>query len=497
MQEEKEQAGLEAEAEEPELEEAAEEAEEAEPEVPEEADAEPEPDVPEEAEAEAEPEPDVPKEADAEPEPDAPKEAEAEAEPEPADKNRPGFVETVFGGIKRLTLKQAERALLIGGVVVIVALCIVPALAFQNIAPGNSAGSVGGADATAPAAIQHAEGEYEENDSFAIALMTGEYSGTVLEKTDDAGVGYVEETLFIGDSNTAGMINYGATTNVTMKNGIGIVSMGISHVTSLNCVKFSGMSAVPVPEAVRILQPRRILIEYGTNDYYMTPEKFAESYKTALEAIEAAYPWSDIIIGSIFPITSNCSYYTVSMPVIEKFNLELVKLAQEKDVHFLNWSEALKDPATGYCKPEYMAGDGVHLSKKGHEEIFSYLRTHKLDSDDKRPKPLNPIPAREPTPFGLLGVGLNTSSDDPVSPLEEEPKEEKKPAEKPPEETPPEDEKPVDPPPVDPPPVDPPPVDPPPVDPPPDKKCPDCGEDPCICGDPGEPDPPGDPPGDP
>ena len=404
-----------------------------------------------------------------------------------------GFGKEKSDGKKRLSPKQ-ERLLLVGGVVVVAAVCVVLIIVMQNPAPGGTVSP--GAQDSSPGI--EAEVDYTENDTFATALSSGEYAETVLGETPDAGVAYVKETLFIGDSNTAGMINNTSTTNVSMDNGIGIVSMGISHVTSLNCVKFQGMAAIPVPAAVQILQPRRIVITYGTNDYYMAPEKFAATYKDALAAIEEAYPYSDIIIGSIFPITSNCSYYTVSMPIIEKFNIELVKLAKEKDVRFLNWSEALKDPVTGFCKPEYMAGDGVHLSKKGMEEIFAYFRSHKLDGEDKRPKPLNPIPVREPTPHGLLGVGLSTPTDTNApadGPKEEEVLEEEPLVEEPapPPEPKPEEPKPKDPKPADPEPKDPEPKDPPgggdepgdePEDPPPVVlKCPVCElpSDDCIC----------------
>ena len=318
---------------------------------------------------------------------------------------------------KRLSPKQ-KKLLMIGCPVLIAAVCLILIAAGQNESDEN----VSDAASLEPYVSMV---EDEDNDILAIALSSGEYASTVLQETDDAGVDYAKETLFIGDSNTAGMLNHSSTTNVTMDNGIGIVSMGISHVTSLKCVKFRGMSAVAVPEAVKIMQPRRIVINFGTNDYYMNPEKYAETYRNALEAIETAYPYSDIIIASVFPITSNCSYHTVNMPTVEKFNLELVKLAQAKDLKFLNWSEALKDQATGFCVNEYMAGDGVHLSKKGMEQIAHYFRTHSLEGEDRRPKPLNPIPYREPTPFGLLGVGLNNegAATDIVSapPVSEEP----------------------------------------------------------------------------
>ena len=295
---------------------------------------------------------------------------------------------------------KLKKLLLIGGPVIAAAVCIVLVVTLQN--PAAVTGEAIPSDGEA---ISNEE-PYEEKDLFSNAIATGEYAGTILEKTRDAGIQYVKDTLFIGDSNTAGMINNSNTTNISMNNGIGIVSMGISHVLTLNCVQFQGMPAITIPEAVKILQPRRVVITFGTNDYYMKPDKFAETYGKAIDAIKKAYPQTDIIIGSIFPITSNCSYFTVSMPTIEKFNLELIKLAQEKNLQFLNWSEVLKDPKTGYCQPAYMAGDGVHLSKKGLEQISEYFRTHMLDTEDLRPKPLNPIPQRLPNPPGLLGVGV-------------------------------------------------------------------------------------------
>ena len=317
--------------------------------------------------------------------------------------------------IKGLSPKQIQLgAIIIGGIVAVI-LCIVLAGAPQTPAPQAVPDEVLIVSSDVPLADE----PQTNNDIFASALNTGEYSGTVLEETADAGAGYVRETLFIGDSNTAGMILYGSNTDVTMDNGIGIVSMGISHVETLRCVKFQGMGAVPIPEAIKIMQPRRIVITYGTNDFYLSPEEFAKKYNSALKAIREAYPYADIIIGSIFPITQNCSYYTVSMPVIDKFNLELVKLARETGVKFLNWSEVLKDPVTGYAKSEYMSGDGVHLNKSGAEQVIKYFRTHSLDSEDKRPKPLKPVPVREPTPPGLLGSGPRTPAAE-IEPMAEQ-----------------------------------------------------------------------------
>ena len=88
--------------------------------------------------------------------------------------------------------------------------------------------------------------------------------GTILAETADAGRSYVDETLFIGDSNTARYLLYANETGTaftSLNNNIGVVSMGVGSITSLKCEKFKGSSAMyTVPDAVAMLKPKRIII---------------------------------------------------------------------------------------------------------------------------------------------------------------------------------------------------------------------------------------------
>ena len=94
--------------------------------------------------------------------------------------------------------------------------------------------------------------------------------GTILPETADAGRSYDDETLFIGDSNTARYLLYANETGTaftSLNNNIGVVSMGVGSITSLKCEKFKGSSAMyTVPDAVAMLKPKRIIICYGTNN---------------------------------------------------------------------------------------------------------------------------------------------------------------------------------------------------------------------------------------
>lgn len=228
-----------------------------------------------------------------------------------------------------------------------------------------------------------------------------EYTETILEEASDAGQSYVDETLFIGDSNTVRMMSYGHT---TLANDVGAVSMGIQHVASKAIVFFKGSdNAVTVPKAVQIIQPKRIVITYGTNNTIgWTAKTFVDEYKKALNTIQKAYPYADIIINCIPPVDKVRENPNVTMQTIDAFNSALAKMAKAEGYKFLNSSEALKDEKHGFAKTDYTISDGIHLSKKGMDALFEYIRTHPYETEDKRPKPLKKIPARNETPPGII-----------------------------------------------------------------------------------------------
>ena len=224
---------------------------------------------------------------------------------------------------------------------------------------------------------------------------------TILPLTEDAGTEYIDETLFIGDSNTVRTQMYGHT---TWNNVVAAVSMGVQHINSLKMTYFKGYDdPVTVPEAVEIIQPRRIIITYGTNNTIgYKVEDFLKMYKEGLEAIKAAYPYADIIINSIPPIDKERENTAITMQTIDAMNKALSEMAREEGYKFLNSAEVLKDEETGFAKKDYTIGDGVHLSKLGMDAMFEYIRTHSYITEDTRPKPLKKVPEREETPTGVI-----------------------------------------------------------------------------------------------
>lgn len=235
------------------------------------------------------------------------------------------------------------------------------------------------------------------------ALSPDDLQGTILSETEDAGEEYVKESLFIGDSNTVRMMHYHDITNVTLENGIGVERMGIDGLTNFKCVSFKGVSGlVDIPAAVKMMQPRRIVVMLGTNNASGTnTQAFIAKYETGINALHEAYPYSDIIFASIPPIAQQ-QVGNASMATIDEYNKALAELAEKMGYKFLNWSEVLKDPSTGLSQKGYLLDDGIHLNQAAMKVMFQYFRTHSYVTEDTRPQPLEAVPERAETPPGLI-----------------------------------------------------------------------------------------------
>ena len=214
-----------------------------------------------------------------------------------------------------------------------------------------------------------------------------EFSATVLPETEDAGQEYIDTTLFLGDSNTARM--YRMFDYCSYDNAIGSVGMSARSLQKYACVKFSGYgSYVTMPQAVALMQPRRVIVTFGTND--LDPDysaaSFAESYRAGLQAIADAYPAADIIVNAIPPLGRSHSNASLTQSQVDEYNKAIVEMCDANGWKFLNSAEVLKDAATGYAKEGYVeSSDGIHLTRAAMDALFTYIRTHSYVTEDTRP----------------------------------------------------------------------------------------------------------------
>lgn len=232
---------------------------------------------------------------------------------------------------------------------------------------------------------------------------------TVLPETPDAGRSYVDETLFIGDSNTARYMMYADETGTaftSLKNNIGVVSMGAGAITTLKCEQFKGDSQMyTIPDAVAKLKPKRIIICFGTNNLggsSTDATNFIDTYQKGLQAIVDAWPYADLIVSAIPPLDKQRENTNLTMTQVDAYNAALIDMCEANGYKFLNSAEVLRDDATGWAKTDYTLSDGVHLSKTAVTAYFEYVRTHAYQTEDRRPQPLGTIPEPDGVPLGLI-----------------------------------------------------------------------------------------------
>ena len=216
-------------------------------------------------------------------------------------------------------------------------------------------------------------------------------STALLTETADAGTDYLNDTLFLGDSNTVRLYNNGLISlqQFCAKEGIGTqVALGEGIVTFKK-----DSNHYTIPQAVAMMKPRRVVMTFGTNDTGMEVSDFIAHYTALIQAIQQSYPYTDIIVNTVPPVPADHSNYPhMDQAKIDDFNMALLDLCEQMGVRFLNSAEALKG-SDGYGIADYYTSGDIHLKSAGLKAVLNYLRTHALQTEDRRPD-TNNIPTR-------------------------------------------------------------------------------------------------------
>ena len=216
-------------------------------------------------------------------------------------------------------------------------------------------------------------------------------STALLTETADAGTDYLNDTLFLGDSNTVRLYNNGL---ISLQQFCAKEGIGTQVALSEGIVTFKKDSNhYTIPQAVAMMKPRRVVMTFGTNDTGMEVSDFIAHYTALIQAIQQSYPYTDIIVNTVPPVPVDHSNYPhMDQAKIDDFNMALLDLCEQLGVRFLNSAEALKG-SDGYGIADYYTSGDIHLKSAGLKAVLNYLRTHALQTEDRRPD-TNNIPTR-------------------------------------------------------------------------------------------------------
>ena len=243
----------------------------------------------------------------------------------------------------------------------------------------------------APSVSEPAEGPAAPGEDLSGHYQIDNASTALLTETADAGTDYLNDTLFLGDSNTVRLYNNGL---ISLQQFCAKEGIGTQVALNEGIVTFKKDSNhYTIPQAVAMMKPRRVVMTFGTNDTGMEVSDFIAHYTALIQAIQQSYPYTDIIVNTVPPVPADHSNYPhMDQAKIDDFNMALLDLCEQLGVRFLNSAEALKG-SDGYGIADYYTSGDIHLKSAGLKAVLNYLRTHALQTEDRRPDNNN-IPTR-------------------------------------------------------------------------------------------------------
>jgi hypothetical protein len=264
------------------------------------------------------------------------------------------------------------------------------------------------------------EKQAQSSSASSSAVEKKEEDPVILAESEDAGTSYLDNTLFLGDSNTVRFMFFTDSegkTYTSSSNTIAVVGMGAQAIDSLECEELSS-GTVTMVDAVSVLKPQRIILSFGTNNLSgdsTDASEFISTYSEQVKKVQTASPSTHIIINSIFPVAEDTVYTKLSNKQIQAYNKALIQMCKDNGWHYLNSYEVLADSETGSAKDGMTDTDGLHLSKEGLNQLFTYIRTHALQvkgeteyaisNTDSIVKPLTTLYTTNP----LTGGGFDES----------------------------------------------------------------------------------------
>ncbi|WP_026516880.1 GDSL-type esterase/lipase family protein [Butyrivibrio sp. MC2021] len=204
---------------------------------------------------------------------------------------------------------------------------------------------------------------------------------TILAKKEGAKDGYLNRCVFLGDSRTVSMVNYGF-----FNDDAALAQIGISHPSfASNTFINNAGKEYTLKSYLGSHQAPVIYMLLGVNGINDPSEShYQNTFISLIDSVIEMAPNSNIVLVAIGPVDDNGIYKnTVQNALIDKYNDFLLKTAKEKHIFYLNIAEILKG-SDGQVKYEYNGGDGLHYSGKGCEAIFRYIVEHPVPgiSDD-------------------------------------------------------------------------------------------------------------------
>ena len=219
--------------------------------------------------------------------------------------------------------------------------------------------------------------EPSEGDPSAVGEPSGEEDGgePVYSTVEDD---YFADAVFIGDSRTVGLFEYGGLEEITTfyaSKGLTVYKIFDSPIVSVP----EQRDKITIEEALQTNSFAKIYLMIGINEMGTgTVDSFMEKYQEVVARLQELQPDAIIYLQAIIRVTAERSAKGdyIHNEGIQERNERIAQLADNKKVFFLDVNPLICDENGGMI-PEYTF-DGVHLKAKYIEIWKDYLKAHAI-----------------------------------------------------------------------------------------------------------------------
>ncbi len=186
---------------------------------------------------------------------------------------------------------------------------------------------------------------------------------------------YFDDAVFIGDSLTTGITLYDVMSNTTVLASTGI---NLENVFTKEVIK-QGENTVTVFDALKQKQPAKIYVMLGANGISQMEDSWIlQQYDRLIKELKSQQPQAIIYVQSVLPINEEIFHQKynnkLTNPKIDEINQQILKLAEDNQVYFIDLNTLFKDESGGM--PREATPDGLHIKSEQYIQWFDFLKTH-------------------------------------------------------------------------------------------------------------------------
>lgn len=190
---------------------------------------------------------------------------------------------------------------------------------------------------------------------------------------------YFNKCVFVGDSIMVGLSDYQL---VSMKNVFAEIGMNIEKINTETMKTAYGEKTVA--EALEEAKPENVYVMLGSNGIsWLSADEMTAYYSEFIDNIKSSLPDTKIYILSVPPVTAERESAVTDAILnsdIDAFNSKLLKLADEKEIYFVDINTALKGN-DGKFPSDMAADDGMHFVKTTYSVVLDYILSHTAEQD--------------------------------------------------------------------------------------------------------------------